>query len=195
MMVGLLVSSIVAGNLISRIGTIKPFIIAGTLLLTAGFAALGTIDHSTPLLFVSVAMVLVGTGMGMTIQNFILVVQNAVQLRDIGTATSTVSFFRSLGGTIGVSILGAVLARQVAGDHRPTPVAYGEATGHIFLISAGVAVVGVVAALLLKPVTLRSSVDLPEEIAAAGQTAGIAEGAPVAGPLAPDPEAAEAAGR
>ncbi|WP_420823286.1 hypothetical protein [Streptomyces fulvoviolaceus] len=78
-----------------------------------GFAGLGTIDRRTSLVFMSVAMLCIGTGIGMTMQNFILVVQNSVPLKDIGTASTTVTFFRSLGGTFGVNVLGAVLARQV----------------------------------------------------------------------------------
>ena len=58
-------------------------------------------------------MLLVGIGVGMTMQNLVLAVQNTVPLRDIGAASSSVAFFRSLGGTIGVSVLGAVLARRV----------------------------------------------------------------------------------
>jgi ABC-type nitrate/sulfonate/bicarbonate transport system permease component len=98
----------------------------------------------------------------MTLQNFVLVVQNAVSLRDVGAASATVSFFRSLGGTIGVAVLGAVLARQVADSTArgvPAPAAYGDATGHIFAVSAGVALLGVLAAVLLKPVSLRTSLD------------------------------------
>ncbi|MEU5259815.1 MDR family MFS transporter [Amycolatopsis sp. NPDC021455] len=162
MMTGILVSSIVAGRRISRSGRLKPYLVTGAISLTAGFAGLGLIDERTPLVFVGVAMLLIGTGVGMTLQNFVLVVQNAVPLRDIGAASATVSFFRSLGGTIGVAVLGAILARQVAerqlaGD--PPPVAYGAATGHIFAISAGVALLGVLAAILLKPVSLRTTLD------------------------------------
>ncbi|MBB5803316.1 hypothetical protein F4560_003084 [Saccharothrix ecbatanensis] len=112
-----------------------------------------------------------------------------MEVVQVDPASSTVAFFRSLGGTIGVSVLGAVLARRVdaaitrdltaagipaAGGGSgslniaalPEAVqhivraAYGDATGHIFLISAGIAVVGVLAALLLKPITLRSSPDV-----------------------------------
>jgi MFS family permease len=165
MMAGILVSSIVAGRRISRTGRVKPFLVAGAVSLTAGFAGLGLIDEHTPLVFIGIAMLLIGTGVGMTLQNFVLVVQNAVPLRDIGAASATVSFFRSLGGTIGVAVLGAVLARQVAarqvaGD--AAPAAYGAATGHIFAISAGVALLGVLAAILLKPVSLRESLDLSD---------------------------------
>jgi len=135
----------------------------------------------------------------MTMQNLVLAVQNTVSLRDIGAAGATVAFFRSLGGAIGVSVLGAVLARHVkdgiadgladagipmtgGGDAGSSlnlnalpPVvehvvraAYGDATGHIFLVSAAIAVVSIVAALLLRPVTLRTSLDLREVPAPTG---------------------------
>ena len=161
MVVGTLASSIVGGRLMSRTGKIKPFLLTGAVFLTIGFAGLATIDKDSPLVFLGVAMLFAGLGSGMTMQNFVLVVQNAVPLKDIGAASATVSFFRSLGGTIGVTVLGAVLARQVAGAGG-TRAAYGDATGHIFLICAAVAVVAVVAALLLKPVSLRTSLDVPD---------------------------------
>src|SRR5690349_2252194 len=191
MMAGVLVSSTVAGRLISKSGRIKPYIVAGTLLLVAGFAGLSMLDHDTSLWYVGGAMALVGIGVGMSMQNLVLSVQNTVSLKDIGAASSTVAFFRSLGGTIGVSVLGAVLARRVAdsmttqlagmgvqssgGDsgisalnlgslppaiQHVVRVAYGDATGHIFLISMFIAVVGVIAALAMKPSKLRSTVDL-----------------------------------
>ncbi|MFF8021772.1 MDR family MFS transporter [Streptomyces sp. NPDC007896] len=166
MMGGILVSSILAGRLLSKTGKLKPFVVVGSVLLTAGFAGLGTIDHQTSLVFMSVAMLCIGAGVGMTTQNFILVVQNSVPMKDIGTASTTVTFFRSLGGTFGVTVLGAVLARQVtkgiSQDHEPAAVAYGDATGTIFLIAAGIATLGILAAVLLKPVVLRTSLDTPE---------------------------------
>lgn len=183
MMVGILISSIIAGRLLSSIGQIKPFLIAGTLLLTVGFAGLGLIDHKTSLIFIGAAMLLTGAGIGMTVQNFILLVQNAVALKDIGAATSTVAFFRSLGGTIGVSVLGTILAREVAGSHETAPIAYGDATGHIFLFSAAVAVFGLVAVALLKPVSLRTSLDLPDTIKAAAVATEIADSAPASDPV------------
>ncbi|MDG4818958.1 MDR family MFS transporter [Micromonospora sp. WMMD956] len=216
MMAGVLGSSIIAGRMITRTGRIKPYIVVGAILLVAGFALLGTIDHETSLVLVGVAMFVVGTGVGMTMQNLVLAVQNTVSLRDIGAASSTVAFFRSLGGTIGVSVLGAVLARRVgdrithdfaaAGipvsgssgggslnlDVLPAPVrdiiraAYGDATGHIFLISAAIAVVGVVAALLLRPVTLRTSLDLPDAARSAAVAADAVDGAPALDQVAVD---------
>jgi EmrB/QacA subfamily drug resistance transporter len=190
MMFGLLVSSTISGRMITKIGKIKPFIIAGTILLVAGFGVLATIDHETPLWFVGLGMLIVGVGVGMTMQNLILAVQNDVPLRQLGAASATVTFFRSLGGTIGVSVLGAVLANRVTSDitaqlakagipagggskasnlnlsalpeafQHIVRAAYGDATGHIFLISAAVGIIGVVAALFLKPGTLRKSLDL-----------------------------------
>jgi EmrB/QacA subfamily drug resistance transporter len=162
MMAGILISSIVAGNLISRHGRIKPYLVAGSIILAAGFAVLGFVDATTPMIAVGAAMVLIGAGVGMTLQNFVLVVQNAVPLSDIGAASATVAFFRSLGGTVGVAALGAVLARQVAGHTAAgatVPEAYGDATGLVFAISAGVALLGVAAAVLLEPVRLRTRLD------------------------------------
>ncbi|GAA2710790.1 MDR family MFS transporter [Micromonospora olivasterospora] len=216
MMAGVLVSSIVSGRLITRTGRIKPYIVAGTAFLVAGFAVLGTIDHETPLWFLAVAMFLVGVGVGMSMQNLVLAVQNTVALRDIGAASSSVAFFRSLGGTIGVSVLGAVLARRVTDQIThdltaagipasggggssnlnlaalPEPIrqiiraAYGDATGHIFLISAAIAVVGVIAALLLRPVTLRSSLDLSDTTRSVAVAADAVDAAPAFDEVAPD---------
>ncbi|MER7334761.1 MULTISPECIES: MDR family MFS transporter [unclassified Micromonospora] len=224
MMAGVLGSSIVAGRLITRTGKIKPYILVGAVVLVVGFALLGTIDHETSLVLVGAAMFIVGVGVGMTMQNLVLAVQNTVSLKDIGAASSTVAFFRSLGGTIGVSVLGAVLARRVteqittdlaaAGiptsgggtgslniDAMPAVVqqivraAYGDATGHIFLISAAIAVVGVVAAALLKPVTLRTSLDLPDAATSAAVAADAVDGAPAFDQVDVDAVAKEAPAR
>jgi hypothetical protein len=127
-----------------------------------------------------------GTGIGMTMQNLVLAVQNTVAARDLGAASSAVAFFRSLGGTIGVSVLGAVLTARVGtlitaglpegaasssgsgsvglADLADAPpavrdliaVSYGDATGRIFLISAAVAVVAAVAIVFIREVALRS---------------------------------------
>jgi MFS family permease len=166
MMAGILVSSITTGRLVSRTGRLKPILVTGTVSLTAGFAGLSLIGQHTALPLIAVAMVLIGAGVGMTLQNFVLVVQNVVPVGDVGAASATIAFFRSMGGTAGVAVLGAILARQVAArtaDGVPVPAAYGEATGQIFTVSAGVAVLGIVAAVLLKPVLLRTELDLSRE--------------------------------
>ncbi|MDP9792078.1 EmrB/QacA subfamily drug resistance transporter [Catenuloplanes nepalensis] len=209
MMAGVLISSIVAGRMITKSGKVKPYILTGTVVLVLGFLLLSTIDHQTSLYLVGGAMLLVGAGVGLSMQNLILAVQNDVPLKDIGAASATITFFRSLGGTIGVSVLGAVLARQVndsitrdltaagipaGGDSGTSALnlsalpeavqeivraAYGDATGHIFLISAAIGVIGIVAAIFLKPTTLRSSLDLGEKLEVAEQLQ-VTEDGPVA---------------
>ncbi|MFT4052048.1 MAG: MDR family MFS transporter [Microbacterium sp.] len=110
---GLLVSSIVVGRLISQYGRWKPFLIAGAVLLIAGSSLLSTIHYDTNFALVSVYMFCLGAGVGMTMQNLVLVVQNTTRPEQIGVASSGVTFFRSLGGTIGVSVMGAALSARV----------------------------------------------------------------------------------
>jgi hypothetical protein len=82
-------------------------------LLIAGATLLSTIHYDTDFFLVSVYMFLLGAGVGMTMQNLVLVVQNTTRPEEIGVASSGVTFFRSLGGTIGVSVMGAALAARV----------------------------------------------------------------------------------
>ncbi|MDT7650996.1 MAG: hypothetical protein QOI36_2402 [Pseudonocardiales bacterium] len=113
MIIGSMASSTLSGLLITRLGRWKGFLVGGSVLMVAGFALLATTDHATNIVLLGVYLFLLGTGMGMTMQNLVLAVQNTVAGTDLGAATSTVSFFRSLGGTVGVSVLGAVLAARV----------------------------------------------------------------------------------
>jgi EmrB/QacA subfamily drug resistance transporter len=113
MVAGLLLSSTVSGILITRTGRWKRFLVAGSLLVVGGFGALATVDHETPLTQLGVFLFVLGVGIGMTMQNLVLAVQNTVAATDLGAASSAVAFFRSLGGTIGVSVLGAVLSTRV----------------------------------------------------------------------------------
>ncbi|WP_448641403.1 MFS transporter [Geodermatophilus sp. URMC 63] len=183
---GLLVSSTVSGILITRYGRWKRFLVAGSVLVVAGFGLLSTIDHETDMVLLGVFLFVLGVGIGMTMQNLVLAVQNTVAATDLGAASSAVAFFRSLGGTIGVSVLGAVLSARVgtlitAGlppeaaaatgggsvgladlADAPAPiqelirVSYGDATGRIFLVSAVIAVVAVLAILLIREIALRT---------------------------------------
>ena len=115
MIAGLLVASVVVGALISRFGQWKPYLVAGSLLLTVGSFALSTIEYDTNFTLVSLYMVLLGAGVGMTMQNLVLIVQNTADPRRMGVASSGVTFFRSLGGTVGVSVMGAALASSATG--------------------------------------------------------------------------------
>jgi EmrB/QacA subfamily drug resistance transporter len=110
---GLLVSSILSGRIITRTGLWKRWLVGGMLFVIAGIALLGTIDVDTPLVVVGSYMALVGIGLGATMQNLVLSVQNNVAVEDLGAASSVVAMFRSIGGSAGVAALGAVLAHQV----------------------------------------------------------------------------------
>jgi len=110
---GLLVSSITTGRIISRTGRWKKFLVGGMTLVVVGLLLLSTIDATTSLLRVGVFMAILGLGLGATMQNLVLAVQNNTAQRDMGAASSVVAFFRSMGGSIGVSALGAVLSHQV----------------------------------------------------------------------------------
>ncbi|TQK20374.1 EmrB/QacA subfamily drug resistance transporter [Microbacterium sp. SLBN-154] len=112
MIAGLLLASVIIGALISRHGHWKPYLVVGGVLLAVGTALLATIHYDTPFVLVSLYMFLLGAGVGMTMQNLVLVVQNTADPREMGVASSGVTFFRSLGGTIGVSVMGAALASQ-----------------------------------------------------------------------------------
>jgi EmrB/QacA subfamily drug resistance transporter len=113
MIAGLLLASVGVGALITRFGHWKPYLIVGSVLLIAGSYLLSTIHYDTNFALVSLYMLLLGAGVGMTMQNLVLVVQNTSKPTEIGVASSGVTFFRSLGGTIGVSIMGAALAASV----------------------------------------------------------------------------------
>lgn len=113
MVAGLLLSSTVSGILITRTGRWKRFLVAGSVLVVVGFALLSFVDHETDMVLLSAFLFVLGVGIGMTMQNLVLAVQNTVAASDLGAASSAVAFFRSLGGTIGVSVLGAVLSTRV----------------------------------------------------------------------------------
>ena len=101
MMAGLLVTSILSGNLISRYGHYRPFPIAGTAIATVGLFLLSKIGLTTSTGYVAVGMVVLGLGLGMTMQVLVLAVQNAVDYRYLGVATSGSTLFRQIGGSIG----------------------------------------------------------------------------------------------
>ena len=141
-------------------------------------------------------MAVLGLGLGATMQNLVLAVQNNVAQSDMGAASSVVAFFRSMGGSIGVSALGALLSHQVADERRrraspgsasrsgaheqgsipdlatlPAPVravfehAFGEATGHMFLVAVPFAVLALVCVLFIREVPLRTTILREDEMA------------------------------
>ncbi|MCL2090618.1 MAG: MFS transporter [Micrococcales bacterium] len=114
MVVGLFVASTVSGQLVSRTGHYKWIMATGAGLQVVGLALMGTIHADTPFWHLAVYMVVLGAGVGMMMQNFVLAVQNSLDITDIGAGTSTIAFFRTLGGAMGVAVLGAVLSSRVA---------------------------------------------------------------------------------
>lgn len=114
MMAGVLVSSLFIGRWVSKSGVWKPFVVMGSIVLAVGFLALAFVRVDTPLWFVGVAMAVGGFGVGTAMQNLVLAVQNTVPLKDIGSSTSIVTFFRSLGGAMGIQVLGAVFSHRVS---------------------------------------------------------------------------------
>ncbi|MFG2263368.1 MFS transporter [Streptomyces sp. NPDC048720] len=110
---GLFVSSTVSGQFITRTGRWKAWLVSGGVLVTAGLALLGGIRYDTDYWKMAIFMALLGLGIGMMMQNLVLATQNQVAPSDLGSASSTVTFFRSLGGAVGVSALGAVMSRRI----------------------------------------------------------------------------------
>ena len=188
MIVAQMLSATICGQIVSRTGRIKTVMVVGGATMLVGLAGLGFIDHTTSYLDVAIFMAIAGIGIGALMQNIVLVVQNTVDVTEVGAASASIAFFRSLGGAVGVAVLGAVLTSLVAdnvtngllsaglpvpkesGDTSldiktlPEPVqaivhhAYADAFGPVFMISAVTAVVTFVCVLLLKEVTLRTTI-------------------------------------
>lgn len=196
MVFGSVVSATLSGRLITKYGRWKNYLVAGSIAMAVGFGLLATIDAHTNMAVLSGYLFALGLGMGMTMQNLVLAVQNTVEPKNLGAATSTVTFFRSLGGAAGVSVLGAVLSNHVtdligqglraigitqsgsggAGlsnlNELPAPIAaivrgaYGDGTARIFLVSMAMAIVGTIAVLFIKEVALNTLTGEEQRIAA-----------------------------
>ena len=192
---GLLVSSIVSGRMITRTGRWKRFLVTGMVTVVVGLALLAMIDDTTSLWYVGAGMAVLGLGLGAVMQNLVLSVQNNVAQSDLGAASSLVAFFRTMGGSVGVAALGAVLTHQVADrvtaalsrlgiaadTHRSGTIpdvssldepfrsifehAFGEATGHLFLVAVPFAVLALVCVLFIDEVPLRTTILRADEMA------------------------------
>ena len=188
---GLMISSIVSGRIITTTGLWKRWLVGGMVLVIVGVGLLAGIDETTNLAVVGVYMAVLGLGLGATMQNLVLAVQNNAAPADLGAASSIVAFFRSMGGSVGVSALGALLSHQVAAKvaiglaaigvpptgHRshaipdlstmPAPVravfehAFGASVGEIFVVSLPFAVLALVCVLFIREVPLRQT-NLPD---------------------------------
>ncbi len=109
MILGLMIASIVSGQLISRTGRYKIFPILGTAFMAMGFLIFTQLKADTNYWILAAAMLLVGLGLGQMMQTLTIASQNAVGARDIGVATSSSTFFRQVGGTLGVAVIFSVV--------------------------------------------------------------------------------------
>jgi EmrB/QacA subfamily drug resistance transporter len=175
MVFGLLISSTVAGGLITKFGKWKAYLVAGSIVMTIGMLLLSTIDAHTGVPVISVYMAILGIGVGLLMQNLVLAAQNDVPAAELGATTSALTFFRSMGGSIGVSALGAVLTHRVTTlftekfgatatgggevpdlETLPPQVLavikeiYGTATADLFLVGAPIAFLAVIAVVFIK---------------------------------------------
>jgi EmrB/QacA subfamily drug resistance transporter len=190
LMAGLLVTSILSGNLITRWGRYRPFPIIGTAVMAFGLFMLAQLQVGTPTSEVLAGAVVLGLGLGMVMQVLVLAVQNAIDPRQMGVATSGSTLFRQIGGSIGVAIFGAIFANRLHAElasrlpsgvtppHAGNPAeiralppearsifehAFAAALHPVFLMAAGVSVLAFALTWLIPALPLRDSVsELPE---------------------------------
>lgn len=176
---GLFVASTLGGRFVTRTGHYKKLMLAGASSLTVGLALLGTMDETTSLVALAVFMLAVGAGLGLLMQNLVLVVQNAIGRSEMGSGSALIAFTRSMGGSIGVSALGAVLAAKAGSGGGAVPDvaqlppqarqvvehAYGSAIGEIFLIAAPLGLVVLFALALMRenPLGVRSGIEVARQ--------------------------------
>lgn len=114
LMAGLMTTSIMSGRIISRTGHYKAWPVAGMAIATVGMLLLSRMGADTGRVESSIYMLVLGVGLGMVMQVLILAVQNAVDFRDLGVATSSSTFFRQMGGSFGVAIFGAIFSNRLS---------------------------------------------------------------------------------
>jgi EmrB/QacA subfamily drug resistance transporter len=186
LILGLVTTSIGSGQIIARWGRYKPFPIAGTAILTGGFVLLSTMGPTTSTFTRSLYMVVVGLGLGLVMQVLVLAVQNDADYRDLGVATATATFFRSIGACFGVAACGAIfsnrlshelssiaglppgaasegvtsdsVARLPSGLRTTFVNAYADALSTVFLVCAPIAALAFVLAWLLPEKPLRQTI-------------------------------------
>jgi EmrB/QacA subfamily drug resistance transporter len=116
MVLGLLIASIASGNVISRTGKYRYFPVFGSLVMAVGLYLLSLMDSGTGVLLTSLYMFVLGTGLGLCMQVLTIAVQNTVDYADLGTATSGVTFFRTLGGAFGTAVFGTIYTNALTPD-------------------------------------------------------------------------------
>jgi EmrB/QacA subfamily drug resistance transporter len=200
MMLGVLVASITGGQLISRYGRYKVFPIVGTAVMTVGLLLLSRLGVGSSTWTASAYMLVVGLGIGMVMQVLVLAVQNSVDHRLMGVATSGAILFRQIGGSIGVALFGAIFANRLGGNlaerlpgvslpksanpeavqqlppaiHDAYVSAFAASLQPIFVVGAAVGVAAFLLTWLLREMPLRHTTGAAET---AGETFGLEEAA------------------
>ncbi|GAB3174725.1 EmrB/QacA subfamily drug resistance transporter [Micromonospora palomenae] len=209
LMFGMLVVSLVVGRAITKTGRYRMFPIVGGVVMTAGMLLLSRLDVDTGKVESSLYMVVLGVGMGFLMQTSMLIAQNSVEQKDLGAASGAATFFRSIGGSFGISLFGAIFANRLADSAAGSAFSGGTGEGggmdleklkdlpaqarelvlgglsgaisHVFLWAVLFTVVVPVLAWFIKEVPLRSSNDAPPAGATPEEQAETALGkAPVA---------------
>jgi EmrB/QacA subfamily drug resistance transporter len=184
-MAGVLIGSIGSGQLISRTGRYKVFPVAGTALAAVGMLLLSRLDAGTSTLYGAVSMLVLGLGLGLVMQVLVLAVQNAVEYDELGVATSGATLFRSMGGSLGTAVLGAIFTNRLAHELAGTPAgavgsgsidpsavqrlpaavrdtytgAFTDALMTVFLVAAGIIVVAHLLSWMIEERPLRQTVE------------------------------------
>jgi EmrB/QacA subfamily drug resistance transporter len=146
-------STAVIGRVVTRTGRYKVFPAVGLGLMAIGLFLLSRLDETSSHATIALDMVVFGVGFGMVSQLLVLAIQNAVDRRDIGIATASANLFRSLGGSVGAALFGAIFASRVSAGAGPGEIA--DALDTVFLAAAPVAALGLVVVLFLKEKPLR----------------------------------------
>jgi EmrB/QacA subfamily drug resistance transporter len=113
LMLGIVSTSILSGKMISKHGHYKRFPIMGTAIMTLGILSMYTLDVDTPYWQLSIFAIMVGAGLGLSMQTIVIALQNSVEFKDMGVATSSNTFFRSLGSVFGTALFGAILNNRL----------------------------------------------------------------------------------
>ncbi|MEU4471603.1 MDR family MFS transporter [Micromonospora sp. NPDC023888] len=114
LMFGMLVVSLVIGRAITKNGRYRAYPIVGGVVMTGGMGLLSMLDTDTSKLMSSLYMIVLGVGMGFLMQTSMLIAQNSVEQKDLGAASGAATFFRSIGGSFGISLFGAIFANRLA---------------------------------------------------------------------------------
>jgi EmrB/QacA subfamily drug resistance transporter len=160
LMLGIIVTSIAAGQIVSRTGRYRPVLLAGPPCLALGFLLLTRIGVDSTQLAVTRDIVVVGLGIGLMMQTLTVAVQNSVRRGDIGVATASTQFFRAVGAMVGVAVMGTIVTSRLGGAATGAdPASLAAAIHPIFVIAIGLAIVALVAVLFVPHIELRQTME------------------------------------